>query len=237
MFRLSIISIIFCKKGNYLRGLYFRRVVIFGGIAAFGIFANTCNILSLLSEGEGERENNFREVLLNILVKSRIAYPLVGNMNYKEKRVSTNQFRYIKIHTGLRGLLIGGIKQKKSSWGSAMNNTFFMFYSPKPRSQVWILMYVETETSAERPLETGFVPPCMLPHLYLPTCHMGEISVLSWPEFVKRPSDFRIFPTRRPNVTGSVRRCSNDLCGIWMYWYWTERCLRKASQHGTFDWP
>ena len=75
-----------------------------GGVAACGIFANTCDILSLLSEGEGERENNFREVLLNILVKSRIAYPLVSNMNYKEKRASTNQFRYIKIHTGLRGL-------------------------------------------------------------------------------------------------------------------------------------
>ena len=44
-----------------------------------------------------------------------------------------------------------------------MNNTFLMFYSPKPRSQVCILIYVETGTFAEeRPLETGFVPPCML---------------------------------------------------------------------------
>ena len=33
---------------------------------------------------------------------------------------------------------LGGIKQKKSSWGSAMNNTFLLFYSPKHRSQVWI---------------------------------------------------------------------------------------------------
>ena len=79
-------------------------VVIFAGIAAFGIFANTCDILSLLSKGEGERENNFREVLLYILVKNRIAYPLVSNMNDKEKRVSRNQFRYIDFHTGLRGL-------------------------------------------------------------------------------------------------------------------------------------
>ena len=29
-----------------------------------------------------------------------------------------------------------GIKQKKSSGGPAMNNTFLLFYSPKPRSQV-----------------------------------------------------------------------------------------------------
>ena len=44
-----------------------------------------------------------------------------------------------------------------------MNNTFPMFYSPKPRSQIGILMYVETETfAAERPVEAGFVPPCML---------------------------------------------------------------------------
>ena len=32
------------------------------------------------------------------------------------------------------------IKQKKSSWGSTMNNTFPLFYFPKPRSQVWILI-------------------------------------------------------------------------------------------------
>ena len=31
---------------------------------------------------------------------------------------------------------LGVIKQKTSSWGSAMNNTFLLFYSPKPRSQV-----------------------------------------------------------------------------------------------------
>ena len=29
-----------------------------------------------------------------------------------------------------------GIKQKKSSWGSAMDNTFLLFYSTKPPSQV-----------------------------------------------------------------------------------------------------
>ena len=28
---------------------------------------------------------------------------------------------------------------KKSSWGSKMNNTFLLFYSPKTRSQVWIV--------------------------------------------------------------------------------------------------
>ena len=31
----------------------------------------------------------------------------------------------------------GGIKQNKSSRGSAMNNTFLFFYSPKSRSQVY----------------------------------------------------------------------------------------------------
>ena len=33
------------------------------------------------------------------------------------------------------------LKQKKSSWGSKMNNTLLLFYSPKPRSQVWILIF------------------------------------------------------------------------------------------------
>ena len=33
------------------------------------------------------------------------------------------------------------IKQKKSSWGSAMNNTFLLLYSPKLQRQVWILVY------------------------------------------------------------------------------------------------
>ena len=36
---------------------------------------------------------------------------------------------------------LGGIKQKKSSWGSVMNKTFLLFYSSKPRSHVWILIY------------------------------------------------------------------------------------------------
>ena len=36
---------------------------------------------------------------------------------------------------------LGGIKQKKSSWGSMTNNTFLLFYSPNPRSQLWILIY------------------------------------------------------------------------------------------------
>jgi len=36
---------------------------------------------------------------------------------------------------------LGGIKQKESSWGLIMNNTFLLFYSLKPRSQVWILIY------------------------------------------------------------------------------------------------
>ena len=30
---------------------------------------------------------------------------------------------------------------KKSSWGSKMNNTFLLFYSPKTRSQVWIVKF------------------------------------------------------------------------------------------------
>ena len=38
MRRISIISVIFCKKGNKFWVLYFRRVVIFGGIATFTFF-------------------------------------------------------------------------------------------------------------------------------------------------------------------------------------------------------
>ena len=53
--------------------------------------------------------------------------------------ISMDQFWYIKIHTWLQGS--GVIKQKKSSWGSIINNTFLLFYSPKPCSQVWILIY------------------------------------------------------------------------------------------------
>ena len=41
-----------------------------------------------------------------------------------------DQFR----NTWLRGL-------GESSWGSAMNNAFLLFSSPRPRSQVWILIY------------------------------------------------------------------------------------------------
>lgn len=33
------------------------------------------------------------------------------------------------------------LKQKKSSWGSTMNNILLLCYSPKPRSQVWILIF------------------------------------------------------------------------------------------------
>ena len=37
---------------------------------------------------------------------------------------------------------LGGIKQNKLSWGWAMNNTIFsFFFFPKPRSQVWNLIY------------------------------------------------------------------------------------------------
>ena len=38
---------------------------------------------------------------------------------------------------------LGGIKQKKSSWGSVMNKTFLLFYSPKPRSHVFQFQYIE----------------------------------------------------------------------------------------------
>ena len=36
---------------------------------------------------------------------------------------------------------LGGIKQKESSRGSVMNNTFLLFHSPRPRSQVIYLIY------------------------------------------------------------------------------------------------
>ena len=36
---------------------------------------------------------------------------------------------------------LGGIEQKKSSWGSIRILHSFCFYSAKPQSQVWILIY------------------------------------------------------------------------------------------------
>ena len=83
--------------------------------------------------------------------------------------ITVDQFRYIEIHTWLRGTTLfftpffcrlfrlsrapaicpwvyedarlGGIKQKKSSWGSIRILHSFCFYSAKPQSQVWILIY------------------------------------------------------------------------------------------------
>ena len=50
--------------------------------------------------------------------------------------LSIDKFLYIKIHTWLQGLK--GIKQQKSSWSLAMNNSFPLFYYPKPRIQIYI---------------------------------------------------------------------------------------------------
>ena len=36
---------------------------------------------------------------------------------------------------------LGGMQQKILSWGSAMNNTFLLFYSPKPGGQVWTIVH------------------------------------------------------------------------------------------------
>ena len=49
-----------------------------------------------------------------------------------------DQFRFIKIHTWPAKL--GVVKQKKSSFSVATNNTFLLFYSLKPRNQVRILI-------------------------------------------------------------------------------------------------
>ena len=51
--------------------------------------------------------------------------------------LSKDPFQYIKNLV----LRLKGIKQKKSSSGSAMNDTFLLFYSPKPRSSVWIFIH------------------------------------------------------------------------------------------------
>ena len=53
---------------------------------------------------------------------------------------STGQFRYIKTLTDLAPML-RGIKRKKSNRGWGMNNSFLLFYYPKPQGQVKILMY------------------------------------------------------------------------------------------------
>ena len=46
----------FLQKGELASRSLLSEGRYFGGIAAFGIFANTCDILSLQSEGEGARE-------------------------------------------------------------------------------------------------------------------------------------------------------------------------------------
>ena len=106
MFRLSVIPVIFfAKREISLEVSTFGGSLVSGGSLLLGFLLTPVTFYRYFRR-ERERENNFREVLLNILVKSSqwIAYSLVSNMNYKEKRVSTNQFRNIKIHTGLRGL-------------------------------------------------------------------------------------------------------------------------------------
>ena len=40
---------------------------------------------------------------------------------------------------------LGGMQQKILSWGSAMNNTFLLFYSPKPGGQVWTIVHIYTD--------------------------------------------------------------------------------------------
>ena len=96
----------FAKRGISFEVSTFRGSLFSGGSMLSGFLLTPVTFYRyFLREREKERERiTFRVVLLNILVKSRIAYSLVSNMNYKEKRVSTNQFWYIKIHTGLRGL-------------------------------------------------------------------------------------------------------------------------------------
>ena len=53
----------------------------------------------------------------------------------------THQFFDLNYYNSHLASRLGGIKQKKSSWGSAKNNKFLLFYSPKTLSQVWILIY------------------------------------------------------------------------------------------------
>ena len=83
--------------------------------------------------------------LLNYLLKCQLHCHPWAKMVFLKMHFN-GQFWYIKIHTWLQGS--GVIKQKKSSWGSIINNTFLLFYSPKPCSQVWILIYQKWSISS-----------------------------------------------------------------------------------------
>ena len=55
-------------------------------------------------------------------------------MKIQTKEISIDQFRYIKIHTWLRGL--EGIKQKKCLLIAEPQGVFFFLFFPKLRGQV-----------------------------------------------------------------------------------------------------
>ena len=64
--------------------------------------------------------------------------------------LSIYHFRCFKIHTWAPRL--GGVKQKKSSWGLATNNKFLLFHSSKPRGQVPKMVYSKS-------FQTGRIQP------------------------------------------------------------------------------
>ena len=62
-----------------------------------------------------------------------------GHYDFPSTSTSQQAWRMRKRYHLL--LRFGGVKQKKLSWGSAMNNAFLLSYSSKRWSKVWILVY------------------------------------------------------------------------------------------------
>ena len=62
-----------------------------------------------------------------------MSHPQVAGVFQKKFVCLKDQFQYTEIHTWVLGL---GDTTKE------MNNTFLLFYLPKPCHQVWILVYV-----------------------------------------------------------------------------------------------
>ena len=106
---------------------------------------------------------------------------------------------------------LGGIKQKKSSWGSITNNTFLLFYSPNPRSQLWILIYRKWSIRRRPLLNAADGIACVAWRFWLGALsnkgrrgqrNHEEIFLAALPSVLARfASEFRSFPTRAPGST------------------------------------
>ena len=90
---------------------------------------------------------------------------------------------------------LGGIKQKKSAWGLAVNYTnCLLFYSPKTRSQVWILIYRNCYILT---FVSGFTN-CPFPDVYFSNSKMASSSWVIIRIHVTTPLPYRNFLLQTP---------------------------------------